>query len=217
MAEETKSLQYLDYSKFNLYTDVPNTTNARARLTWGMSKENPRITVFTNDPNDPVSHKAIGFGFTYENFLIFLTQLEEMAKSPNNTHQKMQFTVRPTDPNTASIDRTVVSTLLFGKDDRGIVWIGIHAENRPKLKFEIQMSNWNKLYNKEGQQIDPALTSVATTLAIVNGLRQAYGYMLGHYFVNPTIPPKTPNNGSTDNRYKQNTPMASSAFEDVAF
>lgn len=129
----------LDNRKLSMSAPTPGHDGKYASLQWGLFSNNPRITVYTNDPNDNGPDK--GYGKISANldlpvFAAFLHQLDKVIDGPADTKIGIENKNFIFPGGKRSEKPVVVSTLWFGKDKEGIVWVSVVAQNRPKIQFK---------------------------------------------------------------------------------
>lgn len=180
--------RYLDLAKFNLYAPLSTNSGARARLTWGLINGNPRVTVFTNDPSDTVDNKVIPFNMTYEILFILFDVIEKIAKNQGEIRRIFKYSRRVYENGKPTDDIVEVSKLLVGKDNDGMCWISVTADNRPQIKFEFNIGNQTTIFGQDNQPLAPSLVSAATAIGTAKGLQAAYAGVLSEIFLNP--PPR---------------------------
>jgi hypothetical protein len=166
-------IQELD--KFGIYVSAPGEEGKRSRLAWSILNGNPRISVYTNITSDAnVNYGIISAPMNPETFYIFMHMLESMCKGENGKNAKIDCNSKKRLENGKYGDMFLLSELYFGKDDNGIMWISVQSTGRPKIKFEIHLSDFHKIYKSDGTAISAGEGSVLQTLAMINALRAAY-------------------------------------------
>lgn len=124
-----------------------------AGLKIGVIKNNPRIDVFTGVPNDKDSG-VIRAPMDAVTMASFLAMLEKVIDGPNDTASKIiNFTGPPN-------NKVVISTTMFGKDKKGVVWLSLTAENRPLIKFKLLPNDYHHFKNRDGSDLDMGELSV---------------------------------------------------------
>lgn len=211
MAEEATEkplIQELD--RFSIWAKNPIADpNARqCRMAFGFFRSNPRISVFTNDPADTEKSGVIPAPMDPKSFFTFLTAFEEICKGPNGKKSHVENYTRYRDQAGNYGDKVLLSKLLWGKDENGICWLSVIAENRPKLKFEILPSDFHKFYDVEGKDVTTERGSMYAALETIRLLRIAMGiHCTG-------IRPK--NNFNNERKNIRSTPESSKA-SDISF
>lgn len=170
-----------DLEQFGLWTDTPGRQGWRARMVFGERNGAPRISVFTGLEAGP---KVLYVGIAPEDFWMFLTLFEEIARGENgqtNYVDNMDFPPgqRPEKGQDMPADKMVVrNRLVFGKNQEGICWLGVEQENVPNIRFPIRIGNWHRFY-RHGQRLTPGEASVMRTISMIAGLKLAYQNYIG--------------------------------------
>lgn len=161
----------LDNKKLNLSTKCPSADGKISSLIWGIVNNNPRITVFTNDPNDTKDNGRISANLDLPVFFMFLEKFEECIASNVEVKYKLENSNYTFIGGKRSEKPVVVSELWFGKDKDGIMWISVMAANRPKIKFPFILSDFHHLQNADGTPVSASEVSMGVAKAYVNILR----------------------------------------------
>ena len=156
----------IDFNRLSMWTPTPGVENKRARLSFGILDINPRISIFTNNPEDTIGKGIIPAPMNPETFFTFLMRLEMIAKGNPNAKEKIECF--------QGKERVKVSDLIFGKDEEGFVWVSVIAANRPNIKFVFEMSDWHTIQRGDGSKFTPAECSVLEALAKIQLLRNVY-------------------------------------------
>ncbi len=213
---EQQVYPFKQLDKFQMFTEAPGVPGKRSRLVWVSYRGNPRITVFTNIPND-ASKGIINAPMNPETFLVFMDMLESVAKDPNESKFKIDCWTNAKNPNNPDgpRDRILISEVYFGRDDKGIIWISLIAPNRPRIRFSFVVSDFHKIYKGSGEQFTERESSTVQTLAIVRALRGAMNIHMSE--IAPPYVPLGQTPASRPNAPAQ--PAASSAkqFDDIDF
>jgi hypothetical protein len=210
---EEKTYEFKQLEKFTLVTKAPGTEGKNSLLLWSSYRGNPRMTVFTGVPND-TGKGVINAAMNPETFLMFLNMLKDIALSPKEDKVKLECFTLTKNTDGSRGEKIHSSDLWFGKDSRGMVWISVLAEGRPKIKFDFKVSDFHKFYKSDGTALSEAEASSLQTLAVVDALRSVFLTHMGEL-----RPPYEPKDGA--NKYQNRTaskPANSNAqFEDISF
>lgn len=153
--EDRKPLPPSAFDEYKLRLIGPVVANAErpATLAVKVIKNQPRIDVYTNVPNDR-DYGRIGAPMDGGTFFTFLVMLEEIIAGPADTQNQIQnLTGRPE-------EQRIISTTVFGKDKEGRVYISITAADRPKIKFVFRPTTYHILMDRDGNPLDEAKVSV---------------------------------------------------------
>jgi hypothetical protein len=164
--------QFKELDKFTMYTNAPGVENRRSRLQWSSYRGNPRITVFTGVPTD-TNKGVISAAMNPETFFVFLELMKEVIESRGETRRKIDCdTNLKAADNTMTKERILSSSIVFGKDSAGVVWISLVAENRPKIKFDFKISDYHRIYQEDGTQFTEAQASCLQARAATTALKE---------------------------------------------
>lgn len=176
MQNDKKYPPILDCNRYTLFTENPGDPTKKSRLQWGISNSNPRISVFTNDEEKNLA--IIGTNVSPEIFLIILNMIKETALSEPGTKQKVEF-IR-TDRQDETV-KYVSMTFFAGKDEKGIVWVSLIDKNKPKIKFNLKLWDFNKVYDKTGEPVSESKGSEMYALSLVEALKGVYAPLMGEF------------------------------------
>lgn len=170
-----------ELEKFGLFTPAPGADFKRSRLAWCIRDGNPRITVYTNVPEDKTNYGIIPAPMNPETFGIFLDLWEQIVKSDVADRKKVQcFTAQRTADGKPG-EKILLSEVLFGRDNEGIVYIIVKAADdaRPKIKFDVKLSEYHKIFKGDGTPLTEKEGSTLQALAMINTLRSTYERLTG--------------------------------------
>lgn len=188
--------QFKELSRYQMFAPAPGVENVRARLSWSSWMGNPRITVFTNVPNDK-DKGMLRAPMDPETFGILMLLLEEVIRGePGNSRYIENFTREKTDD--GSIGKMIkLSETWVGKDKDGMIWISVKAEDRPVIVFKYTVSNFHKIFKGNGEAFDAPFASSIQARSTVDGLRRIFGNLSGE--IKPPYDPNAPRNGNNKN------------------
>lgn len=162
-----------ELERCSLYAPVAG--NKRAMLTFSIRSGYPRISVFTRTESDNGGKGVINFAFDLEHFLIFLNRLEAIVRSPGSTKEKVTVRYRKKDANQRPTDELeTAGELYFGKNEEGVVWLSILQTDRPRIQFEITLSDYHEFFNGKGERLTKGEASTLRSLVIIHVLRQSF-------------------------------------------
>lgn len=191
----------LDHRKLNLSTPCPTAKGKYSNLIWGVHANNPRLTVYTGDPED--SSERTGYGRIAANldtptFYAFIELLERVARGTEECKYKIENKNYTWFGGKRSEVPVIVSNLWVGKDKDGAVWISITAENRPIIKFYINISDFHCMYHGDGNPFTKAEFTSLYAIAYCNLLRNMVSEILVNEYVEEA--PKKPFDANKQNR-----------------
>ncbi len=183
----------LDNRKLNLVAPCPTAAGKRSSLIWGVYSNNPRITVYTGDPED--GGERTGYGKIVANletptFYAFIEMLEQVSRSKEECKCKIDNKGYSFFGGKRSENPVVLNSLAVGRDVDGQVWISVIADNRPKIKFYIRPSEMTVLYNGDGNPYSKGEASSLFALGYCQILRNLVSIVLVNEYVEET--PKKP-------------------------
>lgn len=123
-------------------------------------KNNPRFDVFTHVPNDK-DNGVIRAPMDGTTFFAILEKLKEMVKGPNDVAVKVVNLTGP--PN----NKVVMSTTMFGKDKKGVMWMSVTADDRPQIKFKLLPSDYHHFRHKDGEVFTEDEASITFTKGFI--------------------------------------------------
>lgn len=174
MADIADRPKIQDLDKFMLFAAPNSGADKRPRLVWGVRDNNPRITVYTNLETDKASKGVIYAGINPETFYIFLNLFEKILAGPNGEKNKIDcFGTKWVDGERQE-GKVLISELWFGKSAEGIAWLSLTAPDRPKIRFDLQISDYHKLFHNDGTVFTEQEGSILQAQALILGLRHAY-------------------------------------------
>lgn len=198
----------LDNKKLSLKAPCPTAQGKTSTLLWGVYANNPRITVYTGDPEDTVNYGKIVADIDVVTFYSFIEMIENAAKSPTECKEKIDNKGYTWLGGKRSENMVVVNSLAVGKDADGCVWISVIADKRPLIKFFIRPGDSNSLYHGDGRPFTKAESSSLYAIGYCSILRNLVSIVLVNEYVEEA--PKKPfvpggNNYSRDQVKQNNT------------
>ncbi len=181
----------MDFQRLSMWTPTPGVENKRARLSFGILDINPRVSIFTNNPEDTIGKGIIAAPMNPETFFTFLNRLEAISKGEAGKKEKIECY--------QGKERVKISDLVFGKDDEGFTWISVIAPNRPNIKFVFEMSDWHTIQRGDGTKFTPSECSTLEALAKIQVLRGIYN----QYFAEVLKTPRPDYNNARGNNQKK--------------
>lgn len=172
-------------SEFKLRLSAPPQQGGtkKATLAMGIYKNNPRLIVKTNVPNDKDFGRITAALNTFT-FMALLYLIDTIADGPVDTKEVLNnnsdyVAGRKFD------SPVTVSKVMVGKSKEGIVWIAITAKDRPMIKFEFQTDEWHFLSHADGTNWTEAESSVLYAHAWTNTARSLVPLILKEEYVAP--------------------------------
>lgn len=202
-----------DFERLQMWTPTPGAPGKRAKLSFGIRDGNPRVTVFTNDPNDKINNGVIYAAMNPETFYAFMELFGNVIRAKEEVKYKISCFGTRWENNKPTKEKILISDLCFGRDAEGMIWICIIAENRPKIKFEFNISDYHLLLDGDGKQFDKARASRLEAASKLALFHDVYGIAISKNLENPT---PRPNAGARGGFKKSDTTATSSADKSTA-
>lgn len=181
MSEVKQGPRICDLNKFTLFADVPGVEKQRARLTWSMRGDQPRITVFLFNPATN-RNENISAPLSPEVFLFFCDKLEEVINGNPGVKYKIDcLTAIRTSEGKITDERKLICELWFGQDGDGMIWLSLIEGEKPRLKFNFSLWDYNKIYKPDGEQLSAAEASIGVARATVRALRHIYTHNMTQF------------------------------------
>lgn len=177
-----------DEPKLDLKT--PNSKGKMATLKWGIFKNNPRLTVYTNDPDDTTDNGRISANLDAKTFYAFLQLLSRAIKSDVEFKAKIDNKNHIFAYGKRSEEAVLVSSLWVGRDADGVVWISITAPKHPSIKFAFANSDYHFFYHTGGEQFTKADYSQIYAEAYLTMLTELMGVAMVHHYIAPEPRPE---------------------------
>jgi uncharacterized membrane protein YgcG len=193
--KERKKIAF-DNRKLHLSTPCPTAKGKYSSLQVNLFSNNPRITVYTNDPDDQGESKQYGkitANLDAQVFMVFLGALAKIIDGPAGQEDKVKIEnknfIFPGGKRSES--PVVQSELHFGKDAEGVVWVSVTARDRPRIKFPFGKSDFHTLFHKTGEQYSNGEQSAL----FARGWVRLMENMLAHLLVTEYVEPEKKDNG----------------------
>lgn len=211
----------LDNRKLALSAPCPSAPGKFATLTWRLVSNNPRITVYTNDPADMTEKNGNGLiaaALDAPIFFALVSLLYKIIDGPNGVKEKIENKNHIFPGGKRSEKPVVVSEIIVGKDDEGVVFISVVAydKSRPRIKFELIPNEFHCFYHQNGQQF----TKAEASDLYARGYMQCLEGLMTHLLVTEWVEPekKDMNNnrgGNRNNNNAQRSQASSDAGNDL--
>lgn len=209
-----------EFPRFNMFAPRIDGCTGMPKLSFAELEGNPRVTVYTNNSNDNINKGIISAPMNPVTFFIFLDELIDIAKGPSGTVSRVECKTRERLPDGKFGDIIPNTELLYGKDDEGMVWIGVRGKDRPNIKFEFKLSDFHRFIKPNKEPMSATEASCAQAIGTAECLKKVYGNVIGN--TNKLGGNRNNNNSGIrqQNNYQQNTsqsrPASTSAeFDDV--
>lgn len=181
----------LDHAKFHLR--APNATGKMASLQWQLISSNPRMVVWTNDPNDTINNGKIQAAMGVATFFSLLRLIEQAANTDGTYKEKVDNKNFTWAGGKRSDEAVVESSTIIQKDEDGLITVCLSAPRRPQIRFPFINEDFHHFVHRDGSPFTKAEASKLSALAFCDMLRPIYAALLVKEYVEP--PPKDQNGG----------------------
>ncbi len=178
----------LDNRKLNLSAPTPGVQGKTASLIWGLMSNNPRLTVYTNDPNDTGEQNGWGkiqAALDAPTFFAFLALLQDALEAKEEVKMMIENKNFIFPGGRRSEHPVVVSELWVGRDKEGVIWVSVSAKDRPKIEFPIGPGDFHELYHGSGERLSKGEASAIYTKGYIALLQGMMTTMLCTNYVEP--------------------------------
>jgi uncharacterized membrane protein YgcG len=140
----------LDNTKLGLR--APNSVGKFSSLQWAMVGNNPRIIVYTNDPNDTVDYGKIASHLDLPTFYALLRLLKNLCNLPDGQKDRKKIENKKfTWAGGKRSDNPVVTdSIIVGREEDGSIWISVSAPRRPQIKFTFAPPDFHHFCHGDG-------------------------------------------------------------------
>lgn len=186
------------FSNVKLRMSAPNPSvkgGRWAQLGFGVWNNNPRIILFTNDPNLSGQENNFGQLQVPVDHIVLATIVEEVKKYINSKEPGKTKIANMTAPPRGSESKEFVnsSDIWIGKDDEGVIFISVVAKDSskwPTIKFPFNNSDgrFHIFYHGDGKPYTKAELSTVYAKAWVNLLSSAIGSDVVVNYATPITP-----------------------------
>lgn len=170
--------------------------NKRPNLTFKVRNNLPLIDVKTGVSNDD-DHGRISAKFpTIDDFEAALFVLEEIIQGPNNTKEAIQIKAKKFVQGKMS-DPMPDATVLMGKDENGVVWIGVTSwkKERPVVRFPFVPDDLMQYKHGDGRPWEAGELSVVIAKGMLRRVRAMLPFAYFHEYTQPK--PRDNGNGQS--------------------
>jgi len=150
----------LDNRKLNLNAPCPSAPGKVSSLIWSIVANNPRLVVYTNDPNDTKDYGKISANLDMPVFYTLLAMLDKVINTEGEIKYKLENKNFIFPGGKRSEKPVVTSEIWFGKDKDGLIWISVTARDRPKIKFVFTHSDYHHFQNADGTPVSQSDVSM---------------------------------------------------------
>ncbi len=212
-----------DHRKLSLVAPCPGVSpKVNSSLSWNIVANNPRCTVWTNDPDDKGDSNDGGkilANLDTDVFMMLMAKLTDIIENAEPGTRDCVENFNYTFYNRKRSDEPVhTSTFWVGKDAEGCIYVSLVAagKKRPIIKFPLQQSSFHVFKHADGTEWTPAETSKFFARGYVKRLEQMMIHMACNNYVEPP-PPKDSNYGGNRGGGNNNSRAQDTSSEDLPF
>ena len=178
-AKEAEQRKTIYINRLSLYGQ-PNESGQVPRIYWAVFDGSPRIEVRTNDKNDEkINYGKITAPIDAFTAGVIAEMLIGADKQANGWREKIVN--RSTWHNGQKFNEpTRINDIIIGKDNEGTVYISIHEDNRPNIRFFFGPSQWHTLARADGSPISRQDLSVMYARSYGELVRATIATIIGY-------------------------------------
>ena len=177
VAEQKRKTIY--FNRLTLYAQ-PNEAGKRPRLVIGLFDGNPRLVIRTADPKDEQNNYGQIVAAMDAHTADVMCQLIVKSISAANGYRE-KIINKSTWKNGEKQDQPVESScVIIGKDSEGCIYISIHEENRPNIRFFFGPTEWHSLVKSDGSAYSKAELSGLYARAWANNCSAVMATVIGY-------------------------------------
>ncbi len=184
--------------KLGLSAPCPSAKGKWSSLTVGLVSNNPRFTIYTNDPEDKTDRDGKPVPITGNVdapiFFQFLRRAELVAQGPVDVKFKIENEGFQWFGKERAKEKSVLSELHFGKDKDGVCWISVTMKDRPRIQFKFGQNDFHHWYHGDGTPFSPEEVSVDAFLGWAEMFRNLMPVRMDLGYVEPK--PRDDNGGN---------------------
>lgn len=150
------------------------------RLVVGLFDGNPRFVVRTGDPKDEnVNYGQIVSAVDAFTFQLVADLIVQAVKADNGFREKVVN--KSSWKNGEKLEQpAIVNSIIVGKDSEGCVYISLHEENRPNIRFFFGPSQWHHLVKSDGSPVSKPEMSVMYATAYAKAITSVMACVIGY-------------------------------------
>ena len=180
-------IKIFDLNKLTLWTPSPVVPNRNAQMRWGIRDGNPRITVFTGEPQESNGNNNFPLTAAMDpiTFYTFIDLFRTLLLAGKPDSMKLKCKGRRYENGQPTKDQVLRSTLYFGINDEGFAWISVRVEGKPEIVFKYTLSNWHEFFHRDGNQVSQQEMSIRLALSALKLAEKLFIPFIGEAVRNP--------------------------------
>jgi hypothetical protein len=214
----------LDNKKLHFSAECPTAKGKNSSLTTQFHDNGFKFIVYTNDPQDQDKRNDNGRIIASLGLLEIMQFFSCMEDVINYTGTELPYGFKVQNkgyifPNGQKSEEPVVKSMLHVfKEKDGVIYFSVTAQNRPKIKFPIQSSDWHVFLKHDGTALTPAESSERCARGYLTLLQGMIAVMADSKWVEPK--PKQFNKdgnqqGGQQRQYNNNNNQRSNSYTDT--
>lgn len=219
----------LDNQKLVMRAACPSAKGKFSTLSWRLVNNNPRITVYTNDPADMTEKNQNGLisaELDAPTFFAFLQSIYQIIESDKPLRRKIENKNFIFPGGKRSEKPVLKSEIHMGKDEDGVIWISITSfdKERPKIKFEFGGGDFHNFFHTNGVPFTKGETSSLYARSMIKILENVMTHLMVTEYVEEVrkAPPGKDGNGNRNysggnNSNKSSSPEPDESGDDLPF
>lgn len=186
-----KPLPKTALNEFKLRLIGPMQAGAKRQPTLGVSvaKNQPRIDVYTNVPNDK-NNGNIRAAMDSPTIYALMELIRTIADGPVDTIEKINNLNHTFFEGKRSEHPKIISQTHVGKDTDGVVWIAVTAKDRPMIQFKFLPTTYHTWVHRDGSAWGEAELSVMYAKAYAKLMENLVANVLEAGYVEPEPRPQ---------------------------
>ena len=194
MDEQRPKVLVAESDRLAIFTRCSTAPDKFSVFKWGIRENNPRVIVYTGDPDDKTPEKNYGRitgAMDPMTASVFCDVLETVAKGDYPRELTIPcFNSKYDEAGNIIQKKALISTIHAGRDEEGYVYIRVTAEGRPDVKFKLMISDWHGLSTADGTPLPAADISMIYATAYAKQLRTIFADCLKNTFTTERKPRK---------------------------
>jgi hypothetical protein len=191
-------------------------SNDFATLTWSIRMGYPRINIWLTNKKDELGkigkEQVITAPFDYITSEMFFKLLQDIITSDPGSKISIECYNASYVNNEKTDDIILQSKVIFGKDDTGVIYIGLTDGNKPKVKFELLHPNKFHKFNVNNK--DLMLTKSEASKLFATAYLNSLINVIRSEAVKDTVK-DTVVNRDTKRAYKSNTQTSTTDIDEL--
>lgn len=219
--ERTKNA--MDNVKLRLSTKCPTPSGKGkfANLTWQVVNGNPRIVVYTGDPEDKHDYGRITAKTDIIIFSMIIEAIRKMSQAPKGEKLIINCQDYTWFGGKKSEQPEITAQIYVGKDQEGFTYLSVIdpvRKERPKVKFQFKPPSFSEILDKNGNPLEAEELSRLVANAYADALAFHANYLSIQTWVEPKPANKSGGGFNNNNRGgNQSSESSDIDFDNIDF